>query len=372
MREKLVTRRQFAAAIFTTLLSPQLRVLPRSAVLLAGKGAWLSILPAAAVLLALTGLINILRRQQKPGEGLADLILRLLGPVFGRVLLMLYAAWFLLYAGFILRTGAERLTATVYLQSDTDPFIVVLLILSLIAALGTLRATARTAVIFRAILLSVLAFTALASLPHVSLGNLFPLTWQDAPGIVRGALPLLSVGSVAGLFAFLNGYVEPPEKPTKWVAGNLALYSADAFLLCFETVGTFGAKLTTRLSFPFFSMVRDISLFNVAQRVEAAVIVLWLFADFMLCVLMLRCAYEALRIVFGLPKSEHMPTFDMRRGRWLYLLEAAAVFLCAHFIADSSTELTAWSDRIIPLVMDLFVFGGFSLLLLVGKLRKML
>lgn len=372
MKDNAVTRRQFAAAIFTTLLSPQMRVLPRAAVHLAGKGAWLSILPAAAVLLALTGLVNVLRRQQGPGEGLADLILRLLGPVFGRVLLALYAAWFLLYAGFILRSGAERLTATVYLQSGSDPFIVVMLVLALIAALGTLRATARTAVIFRAILLAVLGFTAIASLPHVSMRNLFPLTWQEAPGIVRGALPFLSVGGVAGLFSFLNGYVEPPEKPTKWVTGNLALYFTVAFLLCFETVGVFGAKLTTRLSFPFFAMVRDISLFNVAQRVEAAVIVLWLFADYMLCVLMLRCAYEALRIVFGLPKSEHLPTFDMRRGRWLYLLEAAAVFLCAHFIVDSSAKLNAWSDRIVPLVMDLFVFGGFTLVWLVGKLRKKL
>ena len=52
--------------------------------------------------------------------------------------------------------------------------------------------------------------------------------------------------------------------------------------------------------------------------------------------------------------------------------EAAAVFLCAHFIVDSSTELTIWSDRIVPLVMDLFVFGGFTLVWLVGKLRKKL
>ena len=145
MRDRMVTRKQFAAAIFTGLLSPLMRVLPRSSVLLAGKAAWLSVAPAFLALLALMALMNALRRALLPGEGMANLLLRVLGPWFGRLALLLYAAWFLFYAGFLLRSGAERLTATVYQQSAVTPFIVVMLALCLLAALGTLRATVRTA-----------------------------------------------------------------------------------------------------------------------------------------------------------------------------------------------------------------------------------
>ncbi len=369
MNDTAVTRRQFAAVIFTAMLSPQLRVLPRAAVLIAGKGAWLSVFPAALILFALSLLMDALRRRQLPGEGMASLILRVLGPAAGRIMLLLYAAWFLLYAGFTLRAGAQRLTATVYLQSGPDPFVVIMLIVCLPAALGTLRATARMGIILRFILLAVLLFAAVFSAPNVSLQNLFPLYLEDAPDILLGAWPIVAVGGLAALFSFLNGYVEPLEKPRSYSLRHIALFSLVGILLCLETVGTFGEVLTTRLSFPFFTMVRDISLFNVAQRVEAVVIVVWVFTEFILCILLLRSAFEALRTVFRLPKSEYLPTFDFHRGRWLYLVEAFAVYLCAHFIAPSSEALQLWSELLIPLLMIFFVFGGFLLLWIVGRLR---
>ena len=372
MNDTAITRRQFAAVIFTAMLSPLLRVLPRAAVLTAGKAAWLSLLPAALILFGLSILMNSLRRAQGPGEGMAELILRVFGPAFGRGLLFLYAAWFLLYAGFTLRAGAQRLTATVYLQSGPDPFILVMLVLSLPPALGTLRATARMAVIVRAVLLAVLLFASAFAAPNVSAQNLFPLFPEDIPDILSGAWPIVAVGALAALFSFLNGYADPLKSPHGWTLRALALFSLVGMLLCIETVGIFGETLTTKLSFPFFTMVRDISFFEVAQRIEALVIVVWVFAEYMLCILLLRCAFESLRAACSLPRSEHLPTFDFRGGRWLLPVESLAVYLCAHFIAPSAAALQIWSERRIPLLMTAAVFGGFFLIWFVGKLRKKL
>lgn len=369
MNDRTVTRAQFAAAIFTGLLSPLLRVLPRAGVLLAGKAAWLSVVPAAALLLALAALMGDLMRRMRPGEGMGGLILRAAGPGIGRFLLILYAAWFLFYAGFILRSGAERLTATVYQQSRTDPFILVMLALCLVASLGTLRAAARTAVILRAVLLIALGTAAVFALSNVSMGNLFPISWGDAPDIAMGALPVVTVGGVAAFFAFLDGYAAPAEEPFQWMLAPLALFSAAAAALCFSTVGVFGPKLTARLSHPFFTMTRDVSLFDLNQRIEAVVIALWIFADFILCTLLMRCAFEALREIFRLPRSEELPMSDLRRGRFLLWLEAGAVWLAARYIAPSSVELTAWTERRVPFLVNCFVFGGFGLIWLLVRLR---
>lgn len=370
MKNKPATRKQFAAAIFTALLSPMMRVLPRAAVTPAGAGAWLSVIPALPALLLLSALMTDLRRAAGTGEGMANTILRFLGPVFGRMLLLLYAAWFLFYAGFILRRGAERLTAAVYQQSGADPFILALLALCLLTALGAFRAAARTAVLLQSILFFALGLVCLFSLPNLSAKNLLPLSLSDAPGIACGALPVVTVGGVAALFSFLNAYVEPEDRPVRFIARPLALFSVVAALICFETVGTFGAALTERLSYPFFTMIRDLSLFHKARRIEAVVIALWVFADYILCTLLLRCAHEALRTILGLPKSDGLPAFAMGSGRWLYPLEAAAVFLAGHFLAPSSSWFSLLSERIVPLVMNCFVFGGFGLIWLVGKLRK--
>ncbi len=370
MKSAAVTRKQFYAAIFTALLSPLLRVLPGQSVLFAGKAAWLSVIPASAILLLLAALMGNLRQRLRPGEGMANLILRTMGPVFGRLVLVLYTAWFLFYAGFILRSGAERLGATVYQRSDVLPFILSMLALCLLVSLGTFRATARTSVVLRAILLLALGLVFLFSVSNISRKNLLPLAWQDAPQVLIGAWPIFTVGGVAALFSFLNAYVEPAEKPMKQVFLPMAMLAVISALLCFETVGSFGTGLTLQLRYPFFTMIRDVSFFNLSQRIEAVVIALWTFADFILCVMLLRCAHEALRAVFGLPKSEELPLFSLRRGRWLLLLEAAAVCACSQSFNSSAFIFSVWSERIVPLVSNIFVFGGFGLIWLVGKLRR--
>ncbi len=370
MKSTAVTRKQFSAAIFAALLSPLLRVLPRQAVFLAGKAAWLGVVPAFFVLLALAALMDALRRRLRPGEGMANLILRVMGPVFGRLMLLLYAAWFLFYAGFILRSGAERLCATVYMQSGPLPFILVMLALCLLVSLGTFRAMTRTAVILRTILLLCLAVVFIFAISNISPENLFPLAWDEAPGIAASAWPVLTVGGVAALFSFLNGYVEPAEKPMKRLLPPLAAFCVVAALLCFETVGSFGQALVKRLRYPFFTMVRDVTIFDLSQRVEAVVIALWAFADFILCVMLLRCAHEALRTILGFPKSEELRLFCFRRGRWLFLLEGAAVFLCSRSFASSSFVFSVWSEKIVPFLSNCFVFGGFSLIWLAARLRR--
>ncbi|MBR2717475.1 MAG: GerAB/ArcD/ProY family transporter [Oscillospiraceae bacterium] len=372
MKGSQITRAQFAAAIFTGMLSPMMGMLPRAAVRLAGKGAWLSAVPAFFGLLLLSALMNALRRGMPPGEGMANLILRVFGPAAGRVVLLLYGAWFLFYTGFVLRAGAERLTAAVYQESGTTPFILVMLALCAVTSLGTLRAAARTAVLIRSVLLAVLGAVALFALWNLSARNLFPLSPSDLPGIAMGSLPILDVGGAAALFSFLSACAEPPERSFRWVLPSLVLFTLISMLLCLETVGTFGAGLTVRLSHPFFTMIRDVSVFHIAQRIEAVVIALWVFADYILCSMLLRCAHEALRTLFGLPRPEGTPFFSLRRGRWLLLPEFGAAFAAALLTARSASALVPWSERYVPMLLCAFSFGGFGLLWLVGRLRKML
>lgn len=364
MNDDTVTKKQYAALLFVALLSPLLRTLPRAAVRWADRAAWLCPLLAVPLVLALVWLAAALRRSMGPGEELSSLILRVLGPVAGRVLLLLYAGGLVLYAGFVLRSGAERFAATVYQQSRPEPFMLVLLALCLMAALGTGRALARTAVVLRGILLPVLAAVFLLTAPNVSPKNLLPLTAWDVPGAILGAFPLFPVACVGALVLFLGDGAPPAGEIGKRALPALGLSAAVGCLLCLETVGVFGTKLTARLSYPFFTMTRDVSLFHLAQRIEAVVIALWVFADFTLCTLLLRCVRETAQAALRLR--------DPARGRWLTWTAAAAAYLCAHFLAPSSAQLLLWQEQLIPLGLAALVPGGFLLTLLVGRLRKML
>lgn len=362
-----ISRRQLTAAGFLALLSSMIRVMPRGSAALAGRACWLCAVPAFLLLWAFGSFLN---RFGPEDEGMAAVFLRCLGPVAGRAVLLLYGLAFLFYAGFVLRVGADRLVVTVYPTAGTRFFFTVLLLLCLMAAMGTLRAIGRTAVILRAILLAALAMAFVFSLPDVDLKNLGPVKAEDAGSVLWGMLPIVNVGGLGACFLFLRGYGPPGRWQRREWLPWLGVLTAVAALLCVTVVGSFGPALTLRMSYPFFVMIRNVSLLNLADRIEAVVVVLWVFSDFLLCTLFLRCGHEALRQVFSLPDPEEKSFFDLRGGRWLFLPEAAAVWCTAHFIALDSYGLEPWADRIVPFSFLALVFVGFPLVWLVGKLRR--
>lgn len=369
MDEKLITRKQFSAAILVSLLSPLLRLLPQTAVTLAGKGAWLSPLAALVPVLLLAWLLESFRRHMRPGEGMAGLLLRWLGPAAGRAVLALYAAWFLFYGGFILRSGAERLVSTIYPSSGQGLFVAVTIALCLVVTLGELRAAARTSVILRAVLIGALAVVTVFSVSNMDASRLAPFVWQDAAASVAGSLPLVSVCGVAACFSFLSGYVQAPGNG-RWLWGTHLLLLALGGVICAAVMSVFGPALTARLTYPFFIMIRSISLGNLVPRVEAVVIAVWVAADFMLVVMLLRCAHEALRTIFGLPDPERSSMGSLRGGRFLLWLEAGAVFGCSFLFDLPPWQLKLWSDRYIPLCSDIVLYGGFTLLWLITLPRR--
>lgn len=362
MDDKLVTQKQFSAAIFVSLLSPLLRLLPQTAVSFSGLAAYLSALPALVPVLTLGLILRSFRAHMRPGEGMGGLLLRWLGPVAGRVVLTLFAAWFLLYGGFILRSGAARLVSTIYPSSGQTMFVVVTVLLCLLVALGTFRAAARTAVIMRTVLLTALFTVLVCSLSNMDPGRLGPVGWADAPRVLLGALPLASVCAVAGCFSFLAGYVQPAGDDRR-LPRTILLLLALGSVVCAAVVSVFGPALTATLTYPFFVMIRSISLWDLVPRVEAVIIAVWVGADFFLGTMLLRCAHEALRPVFGLPSPD--ASSGAGGGRWLFWVEAAALFGCSHLFDLPPWQMKLWSDRYIPLLSDCVLYGGFTLLWLV-------
>lgn len=369
MTPKPIPQKQFAAMILTSMLSPLLRSLPRAAVHSAGKGAWLCVLPAFFLLLTMLALHGCFIRQLRPGMGYADLILKWLGPVAGRLVLLMYWTWFLFYTGFILRSGAERLVAAAYPESAVFPFMLVIATLCLLVALGSLRAAGRCAFLLRSFLLIALGLILLFAAPNISRENLTPVPWMDFKGILLGSLPIAAIGGLAGSFPFLMRYVEPVEQPARKAVPLILVTLAIAGVLCVEVVGTFGPALTEKLTYPFFLMVRDISIFRITQRIEAVVVVLWIFADFILCASMLRCAHECIRALLSLPDPEMAPLFSLKDGRWLLWVETGLILLFGSLVTRTAFQLEKWGDLVIPLAGALLMYAALLLFFFIGWIR---
>ena len=122
-------------------------------------------------------------------------------------------------------------------------------------------------------------------------------------------------------------------------------------------VGNFGAELTASLQRPFFYLVRNLVFFQDVERVEALVVALWVFPDFLLVSCSLFACARCLSAVLKRPE------------RPLAALGGAAAALLGCFLGRSAGSYTALSERIVPLVgMSLALL--LPLCLLLGRWRK--
>lgn len=357
-----ISQNQLCAVAFVMMLSPALRFFPTTAARYAGRAAWLcallAFLPAAGYLFLAR---RVLARRAE-GEGLCGLIARAVPGRGGRMALLVLGLWLCTYAGFILRSGADRFIVAVYPNTPVSFFAGTMLLAALCAAAASYRNTARTAkLVLPAVggVLAIVLLFALMSLRRDNLALRLPTGESAAPplsGLARGVLGALDVLLWAVYAAAL---LLPELKSERFslprLLGALGLGCAVLALLCAELVGSFGAALTAELSWPFFSLVRNLVFFRSIERVEALAVALWVFPDYLIVSLFLRAARDCFFSSLG----RRFTLFA--DGRVVLPLCALLALVFALTAAPDGAQLSALSDRFIPaasLFFALLFFPG--------------
>lgn len=359
---------QLFALGFMCQLSTLIRRVPARTAGAAGGGAWLSVIIAAAPL-ALMFFFVYLLVGGRGGRGLGGVICDALGSAAGRALLALYALWFVFLAAFILRSGADRFIGTIYPGSGPSLFVAVMALACLPAAMGQLKALARSAMLLRPVLLGVLLLVFAFSLPGVRLAGMWQVTPSNELDVLYGSFSVFGPMSICVYLAFVTDQTEGEIK-LSGLAGWLLVALAVAELMCVTTVGTFGAEMTARLRNPFFALVRDVTIFNAVERIDAIVVAMWVFSDFTAVSLLLYTAAKNLRMCLGPgPGGEKAKLTDLSRGRWLVPVCAAAACAAGLAMAPDAVALEKFTEVIMPLLNLFFAFVAPPVVLLVGRLR---
>ena len=360
MREDTVTLRQYMAAIFVALFSPVSRLLPGAAAEIAGSSGWIAPFLAFLPLAGLMAAMHFLLRFEEGSVGLSEAMCRSLGDFPGKVLTLLLALWIVFYGGFLLRSGAERLISTVYPSASPGFFIPPVLGVCTLAASGRLRYAFRCGTVLLLLFAGTLLLIYLLALPSVKLSCLWPLRLREPGKLALAALPAADVMSPWVYFTFLRGYVREDERALTrgWKGMSAAVLGATLLLIC--TLGVLGPELSARQAYPFFVMIKNLSVFHVIQRIEPLVVTVWLMTDFACVTLDLSAAAEALCCVFPGKRSQYA------------LLCGLTMLVLSFFIARDGQTLTLLSDRVVPAVNLTIAFLGVPLLLLTKICTKKL
>ena len=356
------------------LMVPALRHFVTASARYAGRAAWLTPLIAALPMLLYLHFIADFMQCRREGENLQELMLRCLGPKLGRGALALTAAWLLLYSGFVLRTGADRMIITIYPNSSPAAFTVAMGLVCLVAALGKPRTIIRCAQLIKPLVLAALLLILFFALASVKSSNLLPITVNDALPATLGSLAAVNV-LLVGVYTLCFVEGNCPVSPGRARESSLWLLWM-VVLLCLLTTaitGMFGAELTAKINRPFFVMVRNLVFFRTVERVEALVAMLWLFPDFLLVSLLLWSSQHCLRLIFRFdPAYTGERLLDPGQGRWLTWPCALAVIISSLLIGRNATGLELWSSQIIPLLNLGFALLFLPAVYIIGKLKKTL
>ena len=336
------------------LLSPLLRLIPGSAAALGGSSAWAGPLAALPLVLLYAALLRRLRRFLLPGESFPELTLRALGRRFGGLLLLLFAGWFLLYGGFVLRAGADRLQITAYPRCSPAFFVLSMGLLTLMAALGPLRSLLRLARVVGPLLFLVLLLILCKAARSLDASELLPLDGRELLCSSLPSLDLLTFALSARLF-FRRGRAEKEEGLLP-CALRLALFCLLLCALGAAVQGRFGPALSARLSAPFFALVRNLVFFRSLERMEALVVGLWILPDFLLGGLCLHTAQRCLRLALGHRPWEGESRLDFSGGRSLIWLCGGVSIALGLLLGRDPADLQRWSRTVIPLLNLCFSF----------------
>ncbi len=363
-----ITQRQFIALCFVALLSTIIHRLPQVLAQTAGYAAYLAPLIAIAPVFALLGFLLFACR--KSGGTMHELITASLGKYAGRAVSAIYSLWLVAFAGFLLRSGAERFIVTIYPNSSHILFIIGMGALCLLGALGQFKSLARSAMLFRPLLLGVFVIVLALAIKGVDLKGDLALTRGQLPASLLASVAAANCFSTAVFLAF--GY---DRECGRIQAAPYCIWSLVTLLiievLCITTIGTFGAEMSAKLNHPFFLLIRNTTLFGAIDRIEALIIALWVFADFVLISSLLHIASRNLRKCFSCREDIEKPRlFDMRRGRFITVLCALAACAIGIAIAPTAFALELISAKIAPGVNLVLAFFVLPLILLIGKLRR--
>lgn len=195
----------------------------------------------------------------------------------GKIVGILYIWFFIHLAAIHIRQFGEYLTSVPYPETPIIVFIVSLIIFSAYAVKDGIETIGRICeIIFPLILFSVIIILILVA-KEVDLANLLPIMENGFIPIAKGAFIIAGRTSeiifLAMLYPFISSTnIKYSKKSSFWISLTLAVFFS---LIYIFIVGVLGVEQAKNRAFPFFSIVRAISLADFIERIDSIYMGIW-------------------------------------------------------------------------------------------------
>lgn len=342
--------------IIAIILPTAILVLPSRVADSAMQDAWLSFVVALgfglgiAYLAARTAL-------RFPGETVIQFAPRLVGPVLGKIVGLVFIGYFFFITMIVQREFAELMTELFYVRTPEFVFVGLLTLLAVYVVYKGLEVLARVNDVLILLLLVSILFFLIVVGKDMRMEELLPVLERGMGPVLLGALTPAAWFGETVVMMMLVPFLKHKTGAVKANLAAVSIVFGALFIIMIGTLGIMGAREAASFHFASFAVVRRIEFTGIEffQRQDALFMTLWVGAMLM-----------KLGTFFYVGVLACAQWFGLRSYRPVVLPLAVMLAALSMQSWDNLTEFAAFTVQTAPLVIGSIAYGLTVLLFLVG------
>ncbi len=279
------------------------------------------------------------------------------GSKISKIIGVLYIIWGILLTSIQMRYYSQRVASTIYTEIGMDIFVIILVGICVYSLRKGISVLAR----MNELLLPVITVVAVAMLalltPDIQTKVLVPVNdWRSLVHV--SVFNLASFGYLSFVLFFVDEINERETFKKHAIISTIAVTLFSVWLFI-TVIGTLGPHIIEKLPYPFFAVVKQISLGEFLQHIEAFVITLWILSD---VVLISVIGAATVKLYGSVTQSKDVREFNLP----FFALCATLVTI----MGRNNHELEVLSEKLfIPLNL-LFLFIIPFVVFVIGKIKQ--
>lgn len=276
-----ITASQAAVFLNNTVLGAGILTLPRNvSQAVKTPDSWLSVLLGGAIMMAVI-LLMVKISQQFPGKTVFQYARRIVGPVAGGILCLALALYFILIAGFEIRTLAE--VTMLYLLEGTPMWAIILPFIwtGMYLVYGGINSIARVFQIVFPISIMILLISYGLSLRIFDINNLRPVLGSGIGPVISGLRSTVLVYAGSEVVMTLVAFMEQPRQAVKAMLIGIGIPIFLYLLTVVMVIGGISIDSAMTGIWPTLDLIRSFEITGfLFERLEFPLMVIWLMQMF--------------------------------------------------------------------------------------------
>ncbi|AKL96012.1 spore germination protein KB [Clostridium aceticum] len=353
-----ISIRQAMFLFLTITFSPAIRLIATYTSQVAKEASWLSPLVSLMIFIPVVLMMQSVYKNYKDISYM-EVMNHILGRIMGKIVLVIYMLWTTAIIALYTRYYSERIVSSIFPNVNMSIFIIVMILLVALVLRTGITVIARMNEIILPIIVFIFFALILFTFPSIDVKNLMPVSSDSIWPIAKASMSINAILSYFFIVFFISDKISSKENIKKVGIQTIIFLTITNTILIVSTVGSLGYSITQRIPLPFLIVVKQISLFDILQKLEPVVVVMWISSDFVIIVVFTYIVLQMIKSLFNL--SDTKPLIN------IFLI---FIYIFSLYICNSRFELEQFSAKVFtPVNVVLFIILPF-LIFAVGKIRK--